>query len=472
MFGAFSGRKKSMQNSRLFHARALIGAAGAAFSLAAASGHAQESPAPPAPPSPPASPPAPRVLTLQDLERTALQVQPQLLAARANTDVAQGTAEQARSPLLPQVQGTASYTRETGNFAPRPGVATAGEPIGGSVFSASFDYWAFGLTATQLIYDFGQTWGKYKAAKLNTDALRDAEQTTKLGIVLNVRRAYFAARANKELVDVAKETLDDQNKHLTQVQGMVTVGTQPPIALAQQKAAVANALVQLITSQNNYETSKAQLNQATGLAGGTEYDVSDEDMAPLPDEDQTLEALVKKAMTTRPELATLSKQRESGEATLASARGTYGPSIGASGGFSDDGLSLQQLVPNWNVGIGVTWPIFQGGLTRGLIHQAEGQVASFDAQTGVEELQVRLDVDTARLAVRAAKATIGAVDDALTSAREQLRLAEQRYATGVGNIIELNDAQVAYTSAAAQVVQARYGLATARAQLLAAMGRT
>jgi outer membrane protein len=67
---------------------------------------------------------------------------------------------------------------------------------------------------------------------------------------------------------------------------------------------------------------------------------------------------------------------------------------------------------------------------------------------------------------------MGAVDDALVSAREQLRLAEQRYATGVGNIIELVDAQVAYTSAAAQVVQARYGLATARAQLLAALGRS
>jgi outer membrane protein len=462
-----------MRISRLFHARALVGAVGAAFALTAGSGQAQESPAPPAPPSPPASPPAQRVLALANLERTALEVQPQLLAARASTDVAQGETEQARSPLLPQVIGSASYARETGNFAPRPGVTAApGEPVGGSLFSTSFDYWQFGLTATQLIYDFGQTWDKYKAARLNTDAQRDVEQTVKLGIVLNVRRAYFAARANKELVDVAKETLDDQNKHLSQVQGMVTVGTQPPIALAQQKAAVANARVQLITSQNNYETSKAQLNQATGMAGGTDYDVSDEDMPPLPDEDQGREELLKKALAARPELATLLKQRESGEATLASARGTYGPTIGASGAVTDDGLSLQQLVPNWSVGIGVTWPLFQGGLTRGLIHQAEAQVASFDAQRGVEELQVRLDVDTARLAVRAAKATIGAVDDALTSAREQLRLAEQRYATGVGSIIELNDAQVAYTSAAAQVVQARYGLATARAQLLAAMGRT
>jgi outer membrane protein len=60
----------------------------------------------------------------------------------------------------------------------------------------------------------------------------------------------------------------------------------------------------------------------------------------------------------------------------------------------------------------------------------------------------------------------------LASAREQLRLAEQRFATGVGSILELYDAQVSYAGAAAQAVQARYSLASARAQLLAALGRT
>jgi len=439
----------------------------AASTLVAAAAQAQERPPPP---SPPASPPAQRVLGLADVERTALQVQPLLRAARASTSVAEAQAEQARSPLLPQVIGSAAYTRETGNFAPRPGVVVGS--AGGSLFSTSYDYFQFGVTATQLIYDFGQTSQKYDAAKLNADAQRVAEQTARLGILLNVRRAYFAARANKELVDVAKETLDAQTRHLSQVQGMVQVGTQPPIALAQQKAAVANAVVQVITSQNNYETSKAQLNQAAGMAGGTDYDVSDEDVGPVPDEDQPLDTLMNKAVAARPEIATLFKQREAEESTLSSARGTYGPSIGASASVTDYGTNLGQLVPNWTLGAAATWPIFQGGLTRALVHQAEAGIESVDAQRSVEELQVRLDVDSARLAIRAAKATIGAVGEALTSAREQLRLAEQRYATGVGSIIELNDAQVAYTTAAAQVVSARYGLATARAQFLASMGRT
>jgi outer membrane protein len=421
-----------------------------------------------------------RVLTLAEAERVALDHQPQLRVARAQTESAEAQAEQTGAPLLPQVTATAQYQRTTGNFVPRPGYLPTTGPIQGSGASVgstislnpAFDVWNFGINATQLIYDFGQTYGRYRASAATADSLRATERSTRLQVIAGVRRSYFAARAMKDLVKVAQETLSDQDKHLVQVQGYVTVGTQPEVALAQQKAAVASSRVALITAQNNYETSKAQLNQAAGIAGGTEYDVSDEELGPIEDEDQPLEALASKAIAARPELQALQKQRAAAQETLTSVRGGYGPTLAATGTATEAGIALDGLVPNWNVGLLLTWPVFQGGVTKATIHVAQAGVRTVDAQTALEELQVRLDVDTARLAVRAAKATIGAADDALTSAREQLTLAEQRYANAVGNIIELYDAQVAYTSAAAQVVQARYGLSAARAQLLAALGRT
>jgi outer membrane protein len=431
--------------------------------------------------------PSAHVLTLADAERAAVE-QPQMLLARSNTAVASAQADQAFAPMLPQVTGTASYLRETGNYAVRPGAlpatttttggtATSTTSIPPASLSQTYDYWNAGITASQLIYDFGMTPKKYDAAKKTVDAQRATEQTTKLQVVLNVRKAYFTARANKDLEDVAQETLDDQNRHLVQVKGFVDVGTQPEIALAQQKAAVANAVVALITAQNNYETAKAQLNQAAGITTGTEYDVSDETFGTVDGEDLPRETLVASAMAARPELSSIAKLRESQEATLSSAKGSYGPSLAATAGFNEVGLSLTTppgpgLTPNWNVGAILTWNFYQGGLTRGQVRQAEAGIENADAQRAVEELQVRLDVDSARLAVRAAKATIGASEDAVTSAKEQLRLAEQRYATGVGSIIELDDAQVAYSTAAAQLVQARYSLASARAQLLAALGRS
>jgi outer membrane protein len=428
-------------------------------------------------------PPPTRVLTLNEAERAAVTSQPQLLVARAATATALAQADQARAPLLPQVTATAEYAREGGIYAAEgshastsaggPTTATAVAPTNqsfGQVISTSTDVWLVELSATQLIYDFGQTYEKLRAADRNADAMSLTERSTLLTTLLNVRSSYFNARAMKELVAVAKETLDDQNKHLTQVQGQVSVGTQPQIALAQQLAAVANAKVSYITAQNNYEVAKSQLNQAAGITTGTDYDVGNEELAPLDDEDQPLTVLAPKAIAARPEMASFVKQRESQEATLRSAKGGYGPQFLASAAALEAGTDAG-LSPGWSAALILSWPIFQGGLTKGLVRQAEAGLQTVDAQRSLEELQIRLSVDSARLSVHATKATIGAANDALTSSREQLRLAEQRFATGVGDIIELNDAQVAYTSAAAQVVQAHFNLATARAQLLAAMGR-
>ncbi len=460
--------RNCQQNQAALLAIGIWALAGAASSRAAEAQAAR--------PIAPSDPVGSRVLTLADVERAATE-QPQMLVARANTSVAAAQASEAFAPLVPQLGATASYTRETGNFALRPGaiptnisIQTSGAPA--TSLTTSSDFWNVGVAANQLIYDFGASTKRYEAAKNTVDAQRAAEGTTRLQILFGVRRAYFSARASKDLVDVAQETLDDQNKHLVQVQGFVDVGTQPPIALAQQRAAVANAHVQLITAQNNYETAKAQLNQAAGITSGTDYDVADETFGPVDGEDLPREALVASAMAARPELAAIAKERQAQEATLSSARGAFGPALSATAGFNEVGLSLSGLVPNWNAGVILSWQFYQGGLTQGQVRQAEAGLQSVDAQRSLEELQVRLDVDTARLAVRAAKATIGAADDAVVSAKEQLHLAEQRYATGVGSIIELNDAQVAYSTAAAQIVQARYQLASARAQLLAALGRT
>src|SRR5262249_14785608 len=126
----------------------------------------------------------------------------------------------------------------------------------------------------------------------------------------------------------------------------------------------------------------------------------------------------------------------------------------------------------WNVGATLAWPIFQGGLTTGQVHEAEANLDVVSAQTEALRLQIRVDVEQAALSVRAAKAGIVAANDALGNARERLRLAERRYESCVGTIIELSDAHVAVANAEAQVVQAAFNLSNARAQLLSAMGKS
>jgi outer membrane protein len=151
-------------------------------------------------------------------------------------------------------------------------------------------------------------------------------------------------------------------------------------------------------------------------------------------------------------------------------RGAYGPALGAAAGATEAGQDFGHLIPNWFLGLTLNWAFLQGGLTKGQIREAQGTLATLAAQEDTIRLSVRVDVEQGQLAVSGAKATIAAAQEALTNAREQLRLAEARYANGLGSVIELSDAQVAYSTAAAQDVQARFNLSSARAQLMAALG--
>jgi len=64
---------------------------------------------------------APEALTLEHALAVAREHQPQLRQARAATESARARADQARASLLPQVEGSAVYSRSTANYVARPG---------------------------------------------------------------------------------------------------------------------------------------------------------------------------------------------------------------------------------------------------------------------------------------------------------------------------------------------------------------
>src|SRR6202008_3032519 len=110
----------------------------------------------------------------------------------------------------------------------------------------------FGVTASQLIYDFGAGYEAFRAAKENARAQAENEQSVEQLVAFDVRTAFFQARASKELVAVARDNLANQERHLAQAQTFVQVGTRPEIDLAQARTDVANARVQHIQAENAY----------------------------------------------------------------------------------------------------------------------------------------------------------------------------------------------------------------------------
>ncbi len=431
-----------------------------------------------------------RILTFDEALRIARATHPQLQVAHAQSEVADARSYESRAALLPQVNGSASYQRTTNNLPSGGGSAGTSTAVGTGTGTGtstgtttvpsngsshgSFDtsnYFRFGVTASQLIYDFGQTTGRWNAAKTTARSQLDSEARTAQQVSYNVRAAYYNAAATYALVKVAQDGLTNQEAHLVQAQGFVRAGTQPEIALAQALTNRATARVQLITAQNAYDVAKAQLNQAMGVDGPIDYQVEAPVVEPVADEEKSTDELLPMAMKARPDLQAMADQIKAQEFTISSTRGGYYPGLSASTTLSDAGPAFDNLAWNWNAILSLSWPIFGGGITNQQVREARATISVLRGQYEIQRQQIRLDLEQARLAVRAAKASEEATHEAVVNAREQLRLAEGRYQAGVGNMIELGDAQVAMTTAAAQEVQAHFGLATSRAQLLLALGQ-
>jgi outer membrane protein len=418
-------------------------------------------------------------LTLREAERRAEAQSPALAAGRLGAEAADARVVQSRAGLLPQVLVTGSYKYGTGNRAFR--IGTRPLPPAPNLLTQSpttlYDYLTGSLTATQLLTDFGQTSEAWRASRLSAASAALDAKTIRLAVLLDVRLAFFAALAHHDLVQVARDDLDNQNRHLDQVAEMIQVQLRPPIDLVQARANVGASELRRIAAENDYALAKADLERAMGGADVADTDIAPEEYPPVPGETEDLGALYAQATSARPDVASAVLQIQANERGLASIQGTYLPSFHLVLTASDAGpiwdpyaFAWNNLRWNYSAGVVLTWPVFEGLRTVGRVREARALVGQAKANRDAVDLNVRLETERARRTVGAAKTAVSVAEVTCDNARERLRLAEERYKAGAGTALDVSDAQLAYTSAAANRVQARYQLAAARAQLIHALG--
>lgn len=120
----------------------------------------------------------------------------------------------------------------------------------------------------------------------------------------------------------------------------------------------------------------------------------------------------------------------------------------------------------------VSLPIFNGFSRELQVAQSRAQEEDVRESRRGLELQVRSDVEARWLALQTAFRSIGVQAANRDAAREQLALAQDRYRVGVGNALEVTDAQNAVQRAEGDHVTAIYSYHRAIAALEAAVGRT
>jgi outer membrane protein TolC len=418
---------------------------------------------------------APRVLTLEAALRQALLEAPGMIAARENRVAQRARVEGARAGYLPSVGYQFNWIRRTANCVNQPAsfpcriIETTPAPY------ETFNFFTAGVTIVQPIYDFGRTGGALDAAEVGLDAARSQVAAQRQALALEVKVAYYGVLIQQELVVVAEDALRQQRKHLEQAEGFYKVGTRTRIDVAQALADVANTELALLRSRTSLRTAKVVLLATIGApSADLDFEVVRSQMPPLPEEVMGAEEVADLAVAQRADLRALDWAARQQEANLRTAQAGYWPQISLQFGPSFAGTEFHNLTTNFIATLTLSAP-FGGAWNPYLTyHQvAEVRAAARAARAGATKLRndVRVEVLSARLALAAAKEAVGAAERALVAARERHELAEGRYQTGAGNIIELSDAQAALTAARGARVQAEYDVSLSRARLLRALGR-
>jgi len=328
------------------------------------------------------------------------------------------------------------------------------------------------LTASLPIYTGGRLEGSTRQAKASYKSALAGQQKSYNKLRADVTNGYFSLLQAENVQMLSKESVDRMTDHLKNVQAQYDVGVVAKVDLLRSQVELANAKQTLVKAANARDLAEASLNRIIGLPMETHLQL-DNIMIYKPYE-ESLENCLLYAEDHRPELAQAKYSVDAKKGALQSAKAGYLPQISgqASQSFRDSNGSWKGSGEknNWSVGLGVSWNIFDSGVTLSKIHGAQAELRSAEETYRDTKDAVALDVRSNYLSLREAEKRIKTTETAVEQAEEDYRIAQLRYQAGVGTNTDVIDASVSLTNAKNNYLQALYDYNTSKTDLQNAIG--
>lgn len=418
--------------------------------------------------------------TLNQCRTSARLQHPDVALARAQTSAAAARAAIAFSGYLPELTGDGSFlaTKGSGGASLGTGRGIGGSPttapISGSrglLGPADFELWSAGITLRQNIWDFGRTMNRYQAAIAAEDQAKAQEEVTREVVDVAAEATFRSALAASDLVVAMEEALRQAEAHHRLAKARADVGLRPRYDVSRAEVEVADAEYRLIQAQNARDLVHAQLANACGLEAlpeGITLEIPPTRPVPsLPSIDEAMQ----EAQERLPDLRAAKLSVEVAAQRLDGSFSEFYPSLGATGNLGLRGTALDRLDPGWTATVNLSVPLIAGGADLAGMREARANYAGAQAQLESFTRALRLDLRSGILAVQESQARLGAARKREAAAEEGMRLAEGRYETGLGSVLELADAQAALASARADRVRSALDVEVSSAQLERLLGR-
>ncbi len=457
-------------------------------------------------------PAAPRPLSLDAALELAIPASDAVGLARAEIRRADGEVKRVTADLLPQLTGTASYSRalksqfNTGGgavdstattscsrFTPVPSnplqerVDSLEQVV--SCFSALNPFAAlgnlpfgrkntynFGLAFSQTLFNSSLMKGRPRAATAGRQLARLGVTTAEAQARLDVIQAYFDAVLSDRLVAIAELSLAQADTTLAQARLGKQVGTQSEFELLRAQVTRDNQRATVLQRRSQRNISYLQLHQLLGIpqdqavvlttgldetpAGGVEdsveiaaADTAVEGRAAISQADQ--------AVVIQEILTNVTRWDRLPSVTLSSKFARIG--------YPDDGVPWNaDFVSDWTVGVNVSVPLWTSGRLTGNTWIAEANLEQARIRAAQAREAAALDGRAAVERLQSARATWAATQGTVQQAERAYQIATLRYREGISTQVELTDARLLLEQAQANRATAARDVevATSRLRLL------
>lgn len=413
--------------------------------------------------------PAPIVLTLRDAIDRGLKTNLGLLLSGQVSETARGARFRSLSALLPQVTGEVSENVEQIDLKTRginfqlPGFSTP-TIVGPFHYIDARAYASFSVFDYSLRKSYRAAQEGERAAQLS---LRDARDL----VVQSVANAYLLVIAGSSRVQALRAQVETDQAVYDRTINQKRAGTAAAIDVLRALVELQQQQQQLIAQDNQVAKDKLALGRVIGLPPGQQFAIADtEPYSPLAA--MTPDQALRTAYEQRADLQSAKASVRAAEDSVSAARAERYPNVGVAADYGDVGTALNNSHGTFTLQAYGKVNIFDGGRINGDIIQARAALKQRQDELADLSGQIDYQVRTALLDIQSAADQVAVARSNLDLANQTLTQAQDRFASGVADTIEVVQAQGSVAVANDNLIAALYAHNLSKVELARALGST
>lgn len=445
---------------------------------------------------------AQRVMSLEDCRQLAIGHNKKLRIADAQIKSAQAKKEEAFTKYLPGIDATGTYMRnqkeinllEENALLPvlgfdgttyQPtivGKTPEGKPVYDKVAllpkeAMTVDDRNMGLIQvglTQPIYMGGKIRAYHQLAGLAEKLALSGREQELQSVIQETDEAYWQIVSLVNRRKLAVRYVETLEKFSHDIDVMYETGVSTRADLLSVKVKLNQAQMTLLKVGDGLNLSRMVLNQICGLPVDTVFMLQEEVLNVLPVA-EPVQPDLEQVYNNRPEISSLTLATDIYKKKEKIARAEYLPTVALMANYLAmapsffDGISTK-MDGMWSVGIGVRAPVFHWGASRKTVRsaRAETDIMNYKLQEAKEKIE--LQVNQAQFKVKEAIRKVEVATVNLEKADENLKYANLGFQEGTIPVSNVLEAQTAWLSANADVIDTRIELKLCEVYLKKAYG--